>query len=134
MSETVSQIIQFALLKCNVIDESSQPSAEQGTTALTTLNNMLADLAADGVHIGWFPQTDPASAAPLKDQDIGPVKLLLTAELAAHYGIELSPLLIASIERSDRRLRKRAVRYSEADMSELPRAQGPGWRSGSFWG
>jgi len=130
MSATNYELVQFAALKINLIDENSSPSAEQGVTALNVLNDMMANIAADGVHIGWYPQTNAADTSPLQNEDVGPVKYLLCAALASHYGIVLAPLLIAEIESAWTRLVKRAMKEGEADLSELPRAQGPRWMSG----
>lgn len=130
MSATNLEIVQFASLKINMIDENSSPSAEQGATALNVLNDMMANAAADGVHIGWFPQTLLSGVSPLQSQDVGPVKYMLCAALAAHYGIQLSPLLIGEVEAGWTRLVKRAMKEGGADLSEVPRAQGPRWLGG----
>lgn len=131
MAATNLELAQYALLKCNVISESQSPTSEQGTTALNTLNDMMANLAADGVHLGWYPQTLLAATAPLANQDILPVKYLLAAALAAHYGVELGEVLIAEIGAAATRLAKRALRYAEANLSDLPRPQGP-WNQGWY--
>src|SRR5208282_926360 len=127
MSATNFEICQYALLKSNVIDENSSPSAEQGVTALNVLNDMLANAAADGVNLGWYPQTNIANVSPLQNQDVGPVKYLLCAALAAHYGITLNELLMVEVGSAWMRLVKRAVKDGQADLSELPRPQGPRW-------
>lgn len=124
MSATNLELLQYALLKCNVIDETQVPSAEQGVTALNVLNDMMASMSADGVKIGWYPQTNIANVSPLQNQDVGPIKYLLCAALAAHYGIPLGPELVAQIGAAGIRLAKTSLRYSEADLSELPRTQG----------
>lgn len=134
MSATNLELVTYAFLKCNVISESDAPSSEQGVTSLNVLNDMLANMAADGIHLGWYPQTSLAAVSPLQAQDVGPVKYLLTAALASHYGIELGQLLLAEIGAANTRLMKRALKYSEADMSELPRAQGPHWWYGPGFG
>lgn len=130
MSATNLELVTYGLLKINIIDENSSPSPEQGVTALNVLNDMAANMAADGIHLGWYPQTNLAIVSPLQAKDVGPVKYLLAGALAAHYGITLSEFLIAEILAAETRLAKRALRYSEADMSELPRAQG-NYRGGS---
>jgi hypothetical protein len=130
MSATNIELVTYALLKCNVIDENSSPSPEQGATGLNVLNDMMANMSADGVKLGWYPQISLTVTSPLQSQDVGPVKYLLTAALAAHYGITLGELLIAEIAAAATRLAKRALRYSEADLSELPRPQGT---FGSGW-
>jgi hypothetical protein len=124
MSATNLEIVTFAFLKCNVIDEGSSPSPEQGVVGLTTLNDMLADYAADGIHLGWYPQTNLAVTSPLQSKDVDAVKLGLTAKIAAHYGIDLAPLLLAQITEAKTRLFKRALRQGLADLSDLPRPQG----------
>lgn len=124
MSATNLELVTYALLKCNVIDENSSPSPEQGATGLNVLNDMMANMSSDGIKLGWYPATSLASTSPLQNQDVGPIKYLLTAALAAHYGITLGALLIAEIAAASTRLAKRALRYSEADLSELPRPQG----------
>lgn len=124
MSATNLELVTYAYLKANVISEDQSPSSEQGVIGLNVMNDMLANMAADGIHLGWYPQTNMAAVSPLQAQDVGPVKYLLTASLAAHYGIELSQLLLAEIGQANTRLVKRALKYSEADMSEMPRPQG----------
>lgn len=131
MSATNLELVTYALLKCNVIDENSSPSPEQGVTALNVLNDTMANAAADGVRVGWYPQTNLAAVSPLQNQDVGPVKYVLTAALAAHYGIELSQELAAQIGAAVVRLEKRALRYAEANLSDLPRPQGP-WNQGWY--
>ena len=134
MSATNLELCTFAGLKCNIIDENSSLSPEQGVTALNILNDIMANMAADGIHLGWYPQTNMAATSPLQAQDVGPIKLMLTASMASHYGITLGELLLAEIGQANIRLNKRALKYSEADMSELPRAQGPYWWYGPGFG
>lgn len=124
MSATNLELITYAFLKCNVISESDAPSPEQGVTGLNVLNDMAANMAADGIRVGWYPQTNLAAVSPLQNQDIGPFKYMLCAALASHYGIELGQLLLAEIGNANTRLVKTALKYSEADLSELPRTQG----------
>lgn len=130
MSATNLELIQYALLKANVIDENSSPSPEQGVTALNVLNDTMAAAARNGIKVGWFPQTNLAAVSPLQAEIVGPVKYVLTAAISAHYGISLGPLLIAEIEGATLFLMKIAMKDSEADLSELPRAQGPRWLGG----
>lgn len=130
MSATNLELITYACLKCNVIDETQAPSAEQGVTALNVLNDMMASMAKDGIRVGWYPQTSIAATSPLQAEDVGPIKYLLCAALAAHYGIPLGDALVAQIGNAGTRLVKTALKYSEADLSEMPRAQGlfgTGW-------
>jgi hypothetical protein len=124
VSATNLELVSYAYLKANVIDEGSSPSSEQGVVGLNVLNDMMANMSADGIQLGWYPQTVMAAVSPLQAQDVGPIKYLLCAALAAHYGITLSDLLLSEIGQANIRLVKRALKYSEADLSELPRTQG----------
>lgn len=124
MSATNLELVTYALLKCNVIDENSAPTSEQGVTGLNVLNDMMASMSKDGIKLGWYPQTNIIVASPLQNEDVGPIKYMLTAALASHYGIELGELLLTEIGQANTRLVKTALKYSEADLSELPRTQG----------
>lgn len=124
MSAKNLELLQYAFLKCNVFDEGGSPSPEQGVTGLNVLNDMMANMSKDGIKLGWYPQTDLSETAPLQNEDIGPIKYMLCAALASHYGIELGQLLLAEIGQANTRLVKTALKYSEADLSELPRTQG----------
>lgn len=131
MSATNLEIITYAMLKCNIFDESSAPTPEQGVTTLNILNDMMANMAADGINLGWYPQTNIASVSPLQAKDVGPVKYRLCASVASHYGITLGDLLLTEIAQATIRLTKTALKYSEADLSELPRTQGA--FNGGWW-
>lgn len=115
-------LVTFALIKLNVITESDTPSAEQGAVALETLNDAFAEMAANGTDIGWYPQTSLSATAPIEESDVRAVKLVLTGELAAHYGIALDPTLAGHIETAFAQLVKRYWLYLES-ASELPREQ-----------
>jgi hypothetical protein len=127
------EIITYAYQKIGVVDENSSPSNEQGVVGLTVLNNYLLNEAADGMRLGWFTQTNIAATAPLRDEDVHGVKLLLARQLASHYGIIIqNPLLMDDIQTAKTQLVKRSLRYSEADFSEFPRPQGGPW-AGPNW-
>lgn len=115
-------LVTFAFIKLNVIQENESPSPEQGQVGLETLNDALAELAANGTDLGWFPQTSLAATAPLEESDVRAVKLLLCGELAAHYGIQMDPVLAGHVESSFAQLVKRYWLYAES-ASELPREQ-----------
>ena len=133
MATTNLDIITYAYQKIGVIDENSAPTAEQGQVGLTVLNDYLLNEAADGMRLGWWKQTSLAANAPLRDEDIHGVKLLLARQLASHYGITIAnPLLLDDMVEAKRQLVKRSILYSEADFSELSRPQGGPW-GGPTW-
>lgn len=133
MSTSNLGIITFAYQKIGVVDENSSPSNEQGQVGLTVLNDYLLNEAADGMRLGWFTQTNIAATAPLRDEDIHGVKMLLAKQLAAHYGITIqNPQLLEEMSTAKTQLVKRSLRYSEVDFSELSRPQGGPW-GGPNW-
>lgn len=140
MSQTIQQIINEAYTKLGIVADGRAPSPTQSATGLTILNDNLLTQQRDGWQLGWFTQTNLAATAPLRDEDIGDVKLCLVSWLSIHYGqpIPGSPdpndmsSLSAQIRAAFRRLSKRSLRVTESDLGELSRAQsgpwgGPGW-------
>lgn len=117
-------IITDAARLMNSLGEVDQPTAEQGVIWLDAWNDLMADWAKDGLHLGWFPQTDLSAQAPVRDEDVRGIKLCLAGELASRNGMSLKPELSANIDSAYAKLVKRSIRYVESDLSELPRAQG----------
>lgn len=135
MTQQVLQIVTEAFQKAGIIDENEVPSAEQGTNGLSILNDMLANEAADGLRLGWFPQVSLAAIAPLRDTDVFGVKLMLAVALAPAYGIDLTkdnPALILQEETVKTQMTKRCIRLAESDLGELQRPQGGPW-GGPNW-
>lgn len=133
MPETNLSILTGAFRKAGIVDETESPSPAQTADGLVLLNNYLLNQAADGLRLGWYPQTNPAATAPLKDADIHNVKMMLTKQLAISYDVEIkSPLVLQEIADAERMLTKRYLRYFESDLSELSRAQGAPW-GGPGW-
>lgn len=132
MTQTVLQICTDAARIINMIDEVTDLSPEQGTMALTALNEMLLDMAEDGIELGWYAQSSLSNTAPLQDSDLRPVKLVLGRELAMRAG--LTPALPQEIkdemDLAYDRLSKRTVEYFESDMTGLPVPQGNYWGGG----
>ena len=130
---TNQEIVTDAFIKIGVIDETAQPSTAQGQTAMRLLNDNLLTLAVDGIRVGWYyqnPLTSYQLNSPLRDSDVGDVKLLLAKWLIPHYGIKLDTgdgaviELFKQFEQAETRLAKRSLRYVESDLSELSRPQG----------
>ena len=143
MTTTNQAIITEAFQKLGIVREGRAPSATQSANGLTILNdNMLTQVRDGWRDIGWFPQSQAQinSIAPVRDEDIADVKLILAAWIAPHYGvvIESSPdpddqtKLVNQIKAAFRRLSKRYLRYTECDLGELSRPQGGPW-GGPNW-
>ena len=142
-SQTVQQIITEAFLNIGVVASGRQPSSTQTATALTVLNdNMLTQMRDGWWNIGWYPQTSSQlnSAAPLLDQDVGDIKLCLSAWLAPKFGRKIDPdpdpsdqsSLASQIKNAFTRLNKRYLQMTESDLGELSRPQGGPW-GGPIW-
>lgn len=125
MTTTVIAIIEAALRLLNVIDEEETPSAEQGIKGLHILNDLLADAYSDGIDLGWRPiaDADISGDAPLASEDVRGVKLWLAIEAAPHFGIEPLPTLKELGSDAYAKLAKRAIKYTQADVSGLPVAE-----------
>jgi hypothetical protein len=136
MSQQNLQIVTEAFQKAGIIDETEAPSATQGVNGLQILNDFLSTEAADGMRLGWFPQTSLTTKAPLRDQDIFGVKLLLAVCLAPAYGIDLekmNPALMLQAAEAKRQMVKRSIRYFEADLGELQRPQAGPWGGAGYF-
>jgi hypothetical protein len=136
VTQLVLQIVTEAFQIAGIVDETEAPSAEQGQNGLTVLNDMLANEAADGLRLGWWPQTALSNTAPLRDQDIYGVKLMLAIALAPRYGINLgndNPLIVALAADAVRQLTKRSLRYFESDLGELQRPQAGPWGGAGYF-
>lgn len=127
MTSTIQAMITEAYQKLGIVSEGRPPTPTQSANALTITNDNILTQMRDGWGgLGWFPQV-PANInnnAPLKDEDIGDIKLMMAFWISVHYGVQVSPTLGAQIEDANRRLTKRYVRYVECDLGELSRAQG----------
>jgi hypothetical protein len=135
VTSTIQAMITEAYQKLGIVSEGRPPTPTQSANALTITNDNILTQMRDGWGgLGWFPQV-PANInnnAPLKDEDIGDIKLMMAAWLAPHYGVTIAssqdPSDLSSlgnqIKDANRRLNKRYLRYVECDLGELSRAQG----------
>ncbi len=136
MAQLVQQVIADAFQAAGITDETQGPSPEQTANGLTVLNDMLLNEAADGLRIGWWPQTNVANTAPLRDSDFYGVKLMLAFALAPRYGIDLvkdNPMLLEEMNEAKRQLVKRSLKYFESDLGELQRPQAGPWGGAGYF-
>ena len=131
-------MITEALNTIGVVADGKQPTATQSTTAITVVNDQMMTQIKDGWwDIGWYPMniTNLPNTAPLRDEDLAPLKLVWAAWLAPRYGITIatSPdptdmtVLGNQIKEAFRQLNKRYLRITECDLGELSRPQGGPW-------
>jgi len=124
MSLTALTMITDALRLANVIDETENPSAEQGSTGLRTLNQLMAQWVGDGLQIGWYTVPTQATTLPIDQQDERAVKYNLALEFSGEYGTEPMPNVkkIANDTHAD--LGKRYALDVQCSLEHLPAAQG----------
>ena len=129
MPQTNLALITGAFQRIGTVDETEAPSAAQAQNGLNILNGYLATIAVDGIKLGWFPQTDLAAIAPLRDSAEFDVATMLCKQLAIAYGVDLTAKveLKEEIVQAERRLTKRSLKYFESDLTELSRPQGSPW-------
>lgn len=143
MSETNAGIVTGAYQRLGVVADGRAATPTQMANGIIILNDNMLTQQRDGWRLGWYPQsgaTAPNSIAPLRDEDIGDVKLCLAAWLAPTVGVTIPPAadpndeasLANQIKNAFRRLTKRSMPVAESDLSELSRPQGAPY-GGGYW-
>ena len=82
---TGNELITPALRLIGVLQETESPSAEQSAQGLVTLNDMMADMAGDGVDLGYAPQSDPTADIGMNIEWRQSLKYLLAVCLCSEY-------------------------------------------------
>jgi tail accessory factor len=118
---TNAELIQSALRLIGVLDEIQAVSAEQGENGLVTMNDLFMEWDADGIDIGFFPQTDLTAESPIYVDAQMVAKYNLAIVLSQEYGTDPKPAVVAVAVRGyDRLVRDAAIaKQEEADMSHL---------------
>lgn len=119
---TNADIIADALRLLGVLAETQTLSAEQGADGLLTLNDLLTEWEAQGIHLGHYTQTSLADEFPGEVSCFAAVKYNLAVHLAPHYAVKVRPEVGALAGNFYRRLLAVAVydRLPEQDMTGLP--------------
>jgi hypothetical protein len=115
-------IITSALRILNVINENEAPSSDLAAVGLEAMNDMLADWNADGIELGYFPQTVLAGISPLEDQDLRGVKYNLAVEIAGHIAAPVSEATAFVAEQGYSRLSKGTTEEIVSDLDHLPKS------------
>ena len=124
---TANELVTQSLRSIGILQETESPSAEQSSTALTTLNDMMADLQADGVDVGYAPQSDPNVDIGLNIEDRLAIKSLLAVILCPDYERQPSPILVAlAVAGRERLLRNAIINNPVVTPLTLPRGDGQG--------
>ena len=117
---TALELLTQSLRLANVIDEVTDPSAEQGAAGLTSLNQLMAQWDGDGIKLGWYVLPTLATTVPLDVQDERGVKYNFAVELCGEYGIEPLPRVERIAKDTKAELRKRHRKRVECKLDMLP--------------
>lgn len=92
---TVVDFITDVLRQLAIISEIETPSAEQGQDAVTKLNDLMADLAEDGIDYGYNPKATTAEDIALPDGQRNWIKASLGEKICEGYGLPCPPIMAA---------------------------------------
>lgn len=119
---TNSEFVEKSLRLIGVLQEGETPSAEQGEDALETMNDLFMEWDADGIDIGFFPQTDLTADNPIYTDAMQTAKYNLAMALAGEYRIEPPSTVIIIASKGYNRLLRDSIngQMKEAEMDHLP--------------
>ena len=123
MAVTVIEMLSDSLRLINVIRTNQSPTAEMGVSGMRSLNELMADWAADGIRLGWHPVASQSEDLPLREEDLRAVKFNLACELAGGYGLDPPAAVLEVAKLTYARLAKLALQYFESDLDMLPTAE-----------
>ena len=114
-----NDVIKDALSILGVLSEVDSVSAEQGQNGLSVMNDMLNEWAADGIDVGFYPQTEINDDSPVYSDALQAVKYNLALALSNYYQKEPSLPAIMLADRGYKRLLRDAMnaRLQEADLT-----------------
>lgn len=120
------EIINTALREINVIAETQDASAEQGTTCLQKLNEMLEMWREVDIDFGWYEQGTTTDEAPIPLYAQAGVWSNLAVLCASQYGKTVSAELATVADRTYRFLQSKFQRekLKGVDLSNLPEGSG----------
>jgi hypothetical protein len=106
---TNSDFFKDALGLIGILAEGETPSADQGATMLTVLNDMMEDLAADGIDLAFNPQSLTTDTLSIPEGHKQAVKYLLAVHAAPHFEVDIPPIVAAVAQNGRDRLLRLAV-------------------------
>ena len=120
------EIINAALRLLGVIAETETPSAEQGATGLSVMNDMLEDWSGRGIDVGQWPQTALDAEFPGPTTVEGVCKANLAVWLAPYYAAPLRPEVAGLAGAGYSRLLREAMlaQLQPATMTHLHQGEG----------
>ena len=121
---TNGDFISSSLRLLGVLMETESASAEQGATGLVALNDLMADLSASDIDLGYAPQSDPTANCPISIEYRQSVKYLLAVLLAPIYTRPVGPVVAAFAEAGKNKLLRDAINRNLTPVrTDLPRSE-----------
>lgn len=122
MSKSNLQIITQALRELGLIAENESPTANQGTTGLEYLNQMMAEWTQTDHDLDFAPQDTLSDTCPIPDYSEAAVISNLAVLLAPPMGMPIPPIVAAKADQCLRILMRTMMRLKikEVDLSYLP--------------
>lgn len=95
MAKTNVEIIESAYRTIGVVGESQSVSAEQGASALDTLNQMMNAWAVEDIQLGYFTQTSTTDTCPIPEwSEQGVISALAQQLLTLYPSAQAAPGLM----------------------------------------
>jgi hypothetical protein len=109
-----------------LIGETDQLSAEQGATGVRKLNRMMAELAEDGIDLGYNPKANTATTLELPLGHVAGIEAMVAVRWCGDYGLPVPPAVLETARDSHNRLLGQAIRaqIERAVSSTLPAGEG----------
>lgn len=120
----VLELATDALRLCGVIGETQTPSAEQGQSAVTRLNDLMFQWEEKGVDLGWNTKATTADTVVLPLGHVKGIKAQLAELLASDYGVldSLPQIVLRDAEDSRTMLQRQALQiaFGRPNLRAMP--------------
>lgn len=119
----VLDLVTGSLRSIGVIGETQTPSAEQGQSAVTALNDLMASYEEDQIELGWNPKATTADTVELPLGHVEAIKSLLAMKLAGDYGVDPPVSVADAASRGYKRLLRMAIQMAmqTTRLNNVPR-------------
>lgn len=127
---TNRQIVTAALRMLTVLDANETASAEDAELGLTEMNDLMSDLSAEGIDLGWVRQDSLNNDFPLDEIVEAAIKPLLAIYLHSYFPSHNLPgSLPGRAEQAKARLTRDAVleNMEESSVAHVPRGERSAW-------
>ena len=122
----VLDILTPAARSFSLIGETATLNAEPAQTGVRKLNQLMAELAEDGIDLGWNPKANSADTVVLPLGHVAGIQAMLAVRWAGDYGLVIPPDVLETARDSRNRLLGQAVRaqIERAVSNTLPVGEG----------